>query len=117
MIGATASNTPDSSGISAEDACSSNTGDRTGTETSQVYLPLPSSTGEPGKRLVGFSQSKLAPGASKTVTVKIREKSADHPLSYWDSGRDAWRTAAGKYTVSVGSSSRSLPERETIRIN
>ncbi|GAA1011632.1 glycosyl hydrolase [Acrocarpospora pleiomorpha] len=27
-----------------------NTGDRTGTETSQVYLTLPSATGEPGKR-------------------------------------------------------------------
>ncbi|MBB2940736.1 beta-glucosidase [Actinoplanes lutulentus] len=94
-----------------------NTGDRSGTETSQVYLTLPSSTGEPGKRLVGFSQTKLAPGASKTITVTIREKSADHPLSYWDSRRDEWRTAAGRYTVSVGSSSRSLPETETIRIN
>jgi beta-glucosidase len=91
-----------------------NVGGRTGTETSQVYLTLPAATGEPGKRLVGFSQAALKPGASKTVTVKIREKAADHPLSYWDTRKDQWRTAAGKYTVSVGASSRSLPERATV---
>ncbi|MEU4690479.1 glycoside hydrolase family 3 C-terminal domain-containing protein [Actinoplanes sp. NPDC023714] len=94
-----------------------NVGDRAGTETSQVYLTLPSSTGEPGKRLVGFRQAALKPGASQTITLKIREKSADHPLSYWDVRKDRWRTAAGTYTVSVGSSSRSLPQSDTIRLN
>ena len=40
-----------------------NTGQRPGTETAEVYVGLPASTGEPPKRLVGCAQVSLAPGA------------------------------------------------------
>ncbi len=86
-----------------------NTGDRAGTETPQVYLTLPAATGEPGKRLVGFGQVALAPGSARTVSVTIREGSADHPLSIWDTRADRWRTLPGSYRLQVGGSSRDLP--------
>jgi beta-glucosidase len=86
-----------------------NTGAVAGTETSQVYLTLPSATGEPGKRLVGFARVSLRPGQRRTVTVRISERSPDLPLSYYDTTSHAWETAPGTYSVQVGGSSRNLP--------
>jgi beta-glucosidase len=86
-----------------------NTGPVAGTETPQVYVTLPASTGEPGKRLVGFDRVTLRPGKTAHVQVTIDPTTVDHPLSYWDSTAHAWATAPGGYGVSIGSSSRSLP--------
>jgi beta-glucosidase len=83
-----------------------NTGKKAGTETPQVYLTLPSATGEPGSRLVGFSNVTLKAGESKKVSVTIDRSSADKPLSYWDSTAHAWATAPGTYGVTVGGSSQ-----------
>jgi beta-glucosidase len=94
-----------------------NTGDRAGTETPQVYLTLPAAAGEPGKRLAGFDQVSLNPGAARTVSVTIREGSADHPLSIWDTTSDQWRTLAGTYQLQVGSSSRNLPLSTRIKLH
>ena len=85
-----------------------NTGHVPGTETSQVYLTLPATTGEPGKRLVGFTQTTLRPGQSKHVSVTIDPRSGDLPLSYYDTATHGWTIASGSYTVNVGSSSRDL---------
>ncbi len=93
-----------------------NTGSRAGAEASQVYLTLPGSTGEPGKRLVAFTRTSLAAGAARTVTLTVKERSADHPLSIWNSGRQRWQTVAGRYTVGVGSSSRAPAGTRTIRL-
>lgn len=90
-----------------------NTGRVTGTETSQVYLTLPASTGEPGKRLVGFAQTTLRPGQSRHVSVTIDPQSGDLPLSYYDTATHAWTIAQGRYTVQVGSSSRDLDSSDT----
>jgi beta-glucosidase len=81
-----------------------NTGSTTGTETPQVYLTLPSSTGEPGSRLVSFSQVTLRAGESQRVTAVIDPASSDKPLSYWDTTAHAWATAPGSYSVAVGGS-------------
>jgi beta-glucosidase len=86
-----------------------NTGAQAGTETPQLYLTLPSATGEPGKRLVGFEQVTLKPGKSTRVQVTIDPGTPDHPLSYWDTSSHTWVTAPGAYGVQVGSSSRTLP--------
>lgn len=83
-----------------------NTGSKTGTESPQVYLTLPAATGEPGSRLVGFTQVTLKAGESKKVSVTIDPSSADEPLSYWDSTAHAWATAPGSYGVTVGGSSQ-----------
>ncbi|HXY39598.1 MAG TPA: glycoside hydrolase family 3 C-terminal domain-containing protein, partial [Vicinamibacteria bacterium] len=84
-----------------------NTGSRTGAEVAQVYLGLPSATGEP-KRLVGWRKVTLAPGATQRVTVDVRASDAAHSLSYWDTTGRAWHVASGAYTVYVGNSSRNL---------
>jgi len=44
-----------------------NTGEREGVETPQVYLGLPTATGEPPKRLVAFDKVRLAPGEKTKV--------------------------------------------------
>ncbi|WP_208544828.1 beta-glucosidase [Rathayibacter festucae] len=83
-----------------------NSGDRAGTEVAQAYLTLPSSTGEPAQRLVGFERVTLQPGESKTVKVSLSAKDvADlRLLQYWDVKSDSWVAARGTYTVSVGGS-------------
>ena len=86
-----------------------NDGDRVGIETPQVYLTLPTVTGEPGRRLVGFNQVNLEPGQVKRVEITIDSLSAAHPLSYWDTASGSWQTAPGTYEVQVGSSSQTLP--------
>lgn len=86
-----------------------NTGSRTGTEIAQVYLSLPSWTGEPPKRLVGWERITLAPGRSRTVEVEIDPDSPDHPFSYW-SGR--WRIPSGVFKVSVGRSAGDIEDSE-----
>ncbi|MEU6537711.1 glycoside hydrolase family 3 C-terminal domain-containing protein [Streptomyces sp. NPDC047000] len=91
-----------------------NTGDRSGTDTGQVYVTLPRSAGEPGSRLAGFTQVELRPGQHKRVDVTIARDASDHPLSVWDTDRDAWVTPSGSYSVAVGSSSADLPLRDTV---
>jgi beta-glucosidase len=82
-----------------------NAGTKVGTATPQVYVTLPSVTGEPGKRLVGFDQVSVKAGQLKLVKITIDPKTADEPLGYWDTTGHSWQIAAGTYGVSVGSTS------------
>jgi len=84
-----------------------NTGRRAGAEVAQVYLGLPTSTGEPPKRLVGWRKVSLQPGAQQQVIVNVDASDSSHPLSYWDTTRNGWVIANGDYTVYVGNSSAS----------
>ena len=94
-----------------------NTGQRAGTQVEQVYLTLPASSGEPPKRLVGWARVALDPGQSRNVEVVIDPTSADHPLSYYDSGSQCWVTPAGTYTVSLGSSVDNIDQTDTITVH
>jgi beta-glucosidase len=85
-----------------------NTGSVSGSEVAQVYLGLPSSSGEPPKRLVGFKKVTLAPGASQAVSVTIDPAAVNHPLSVWDTSSQQWTIPSGAYPVFVGNSSRAL---------
>lgn len=82
-----------------------NTPKRAGAEIAQVYAGLPAAAAEPPKRLVGWERIPLAPGESKTVTVKIDPKF----LSIFNEQKDNWELLPGQYTFFVGGSSRSLP--------
>ena len=82
-----------------------NTGSRAGAEVVQVYLALPPVTGEPPKRLVGWSKVFLQPGAQQQVTIIVNASDSSHPLSYWDTTTHGWVVANGDYTVYVGNSS------------
>jgi beta-glucosidase len=93
-----------------------NTGQRPGTETTEVYVGLPASTGEPPKRLVGYAQVSLAPGGSAIVHLKIDPAAANHPLSYFDEATHAWLTPPGTYRVFVGTSERDAPLSETFTV-
>jgi beta-glucosidase len=94
----------------------SNIGSRTGTETAQVYLGLPTSTGEPPKRLVGYAQVTLEVGKSANVQVKIDPAAPSHPLSYYDAASHRWRIASGTYRVYVGTSERDTPLTATFAV-
>ncbi len=82
-----------------------NTGRVAGAEVAQVYLALPVGLGEPPKRLAGWQKVTLQPGEVRHVTIEIEQNDSSHPLSYWDSAANAWRTAPGDYIVYVGNSS------------
>jgi beta-glucosidase len=86
-----------------------NTGAREGAEVAQVYVSLPTSTGEPPKRLVGWSKIKLAAGESKPVTVEVPPQY----LSIFDEKTNAWQLVPGEYTFMVGGSSQDLPLHQT----
>jgi beta-glucosidase len=81
-----------------------NTGSRDGVEIAQIYASLPDSSGEPPKRLVGWSRIALKAGESGTVTVAIDPKY----LSVYDEAIDGWKLLPGSYTFRVGGSSASL---------
>jgi beta-glucosidase len=89
-----------------------NAGKRAATEVPQVYLGLPSVTGEPPHRLIGWQNITLRPGQSRRVTVAVPARS----LAVWDPGHNAWRIPAGSYSVYVGASSRDLRLHQAIPI-
>jgi beta-glucosidase len=81
-----------------------NTGKRDGAEIAEVYAALPASTGEPPKRLVGWSKVWLKAGESKEVRVSVDAKY----LSIYDEA-GGWKLVPGGYTFMAGGSSQELP--------
>jgi len=89
-----------------------NTGQRTGAEVAQVYALLPTSAGEPFKRLIGWEKIPLAEGQAKTVTVKIDPQY----LSIFNVEKNAWELVPGDYKVYVGGSSQSTSLTTTVHL-
>ena len=89
-----------------------NTGTRSGADVAQLYVTDPAASGQPPLQLEGFQRVSLAAGASATVTFPLTQQN----LQYWNSSSNAWATAAGNYTVSVGDSSASLPLTATLAV-
>jgi beta-glucosidase len=89
-----------------------NTGERAGAEVAQVYALLPTSAGEPFKRLIGWEKIPLAKGESKTVTVTVDPQY----LSIFNVEKNSWELVPGKYKVYVGGSSASTPLTTTVHI-
>lgn len=87
-----------------------NTGERAGSAVPQVYVGMPSpgrGTPQPPKQLKGFAKVRLAPGASRTVSIDLDRRS----FSYWDTAADGWRVARGCYDVMLARSSRDVTGR------
>ena len=78
-----------------------NTGQRGGSETAQVYATLPVSARRVPQQLVGWANVLLAPGESNTVTVKLEPLL----LSIYDARSRHWRQPRGRYEIHVGTSS------------
>ncbi|PWU48541.1 glycosyl hydrolase [Micromonospora globispora] len=93
-----------------------NTGKTAGAQVPQVYLGLPSATGEPPKRLVAFEKVWLNPGQKKLVELTIDPAASNHPLSIWDSGRRQWTVTDGEYQVYVGDSSTNIVLSDSITV-
>jgi beta-glucosidase len=87
-----------------------NTGKRAGTEIAEVYASLPSSAGEPPKRLIGWARVELAPGESKQVSIPVSQDR----LTVYDEASDSWKLTPGHYIIRVGGSSQNLPLQKTV---
>jgi beta-glucosidase len=82
-----------------------NVGARNGTEIAQVYVGLPKAIGEHFRRLAGWQRVEVPAGEQRVVTVALEPLA----IATFDVKKDAWGWASGRYTVSVGGSSRDLP--------
>ena len=83
-----------------------NTGNRTGSETVQLYISAKGGTiARPVKELKAFRKVYLQPGETRNVELTI---GAD-ALSYYDEATSGWRTEGGKYEALIGTASNQLP--------
>jgi beta-glucosidase len=89
-----------------------NTGNRRGAEVAQVYATLPSSSGEPWKRLVGWKKIELDP--NQTIELKVRLEPL--ALSVWDESARKFVQPSGSYRIVVGGSSADTPLSDTFTV-
>jgi beta-glucosidase len=90
-----------------------NVGKRAGTEIAQIYAGLPAAASEPPRRLVGWEKVTLAPGETKTLTVKIDRQF----LTIFNESNDGWELIPGDYKFSVGGSSANTTLSATVAIH
>lgn len=88
-----------------------NTGDRAGIDTPQVYVAPPRATdatagAQPTYRLAGFARVRLTPGESATVTLLLDE---DRVYSTYDPDDPGWRLAAGAYRIRLARDAGATP--------
>jgi len=93
-----------------------NTGTRCGAEVPQVYLGLPTSIGEPPKRLVAFEKVWLNPGEKRKIQISIDPNATNHPLGYWESSTQKWVIAEGDYQVYVGNSATNILLNDSVTV-
>ena len=79
-----------------------NTGDREGTETVQVYVKRLGDAGAPIEALKGFKKVSLKPGERKIVHVELDGEA----FEYYDEKIDELAVKPGKYQILYGKSSR-----------
>ena len=79
----------------------SNTGNRHGLETVQVYIRRVADTEGPLKSLRAYQQVQLAPGETKTISIALPRNSFEG----WDASTNTMCVVSGKYEVMVGHSS------------
>jgi beta-glucosidase len=81
-----------------------NTSGRAGSEVVQVYVGFPASAAEPPRQLKGFVKVNLEAGESRYVAVPLEARA----FQIWDPRADRWSTPRGRFSISVGRSSREL---------
>jgi beta-glucosidase len=110
--GATTHTADDDARVRVEAAVTiTNTGDRAGRETVQVYVSDPASTvHRPAQELRGFAGVELAPGESRRVTVPLDARA----FAFWDVRLQRWVVEGGAFEVRLGASSRDLRGRAVV---
>ncbi|OAA60386.1 beta-glucosidase [Niveomyces insectorum RCEF 264] len=86
-----------------------NTGPVAGAEVAQLYVVIPDGL---VRQLRGFEKVYLRPGETATVTFPLTRRD----LSTWDPSVELWWLQRGLYDFYVGSSSRHLPLKVTVRM-
>ena len=90
-----------------------NTGTRDGDEVVQLYVTHEGSSVErPKEDLRGYRRVSLAPGETKTVSLKVAAKS----LAYWNAQRHGWIVESEPIRLRVGASSADIRLEKTIRV-
>jgi beta-glucosidase len=90
-----------------------NTGDVAGAEVVQVYIHDDSAKVlRPAKELKAFAKVFLQPKEKKSVELHLNTGS----FAYYDDVDHQWATSKGTYDILVGTSSRDLPIKETVRL-
>lgn len=90
-----------------------NTGNRTGKETVQLYIAdLKSSLPRPVKELKGFSKIELQPGQTADVSFTI---TAD-ALKFFDPELHAWKCEPGTFEALIGSSATDIRTKASFKL-
>ncbi|MCG5450250.1 glycoside hydrolase family 3 protein [Micromonospora hortensis] len=90
-----------------------NVGSRTGTEVVQLYTHQRTSRDTtPIRQLKAFQQVKLAPGQTRTVTLRL--PAAD--LAHWDVTRSKWVVESSVHDLMVGASVEDIRARAAVRV-
>ena len=90
-----------------------NTGDRQGTETPQVYVGMEDSAlFRPAVELKGFAKVTLNPGEMRRVTIPLDDKA----FRYFNVKTGRWEVEGGIYTISVGPNAARLPLRSQVEV-
>ena len=79
-----------------------NTGDREGTETVQVYVKRLGDAGAPIKALKGFQKLSLKPGETKRAVIALDSEA----FEYYDEQIDELAVKPGRYQILYGTSSQ-----------
>ena len=90
-----------------------NTGKRQGAEVAQLYIrDVKSAEERPVKELKGFEKINLAPGESRTVEILLDGDA----FRYFNSKKNTWVFEKGEFEILIGSSSRDIHLRQTIKL-
>lgn len=91
-----------------------NTGDRAGKETVQLYISdLKSSVERPVKELKGFKKVSLAPGETTEVSFTIGKDA----LSYFDADKHEWVCEPGMFEALIGASSADIKGKTRFKVS
>ena len=88
-----------------------NTGARAGDTVVQLYAAFPKSRiSRPAKSLQGFQRVNLAPGETKTVSLKVKASQ----VAYWNTAQTKFEVEPGPVQLLVGQSSADTAQSITI---
>ncbi|GAB3800585.1 glycoside hydrolase family 3 protein [Micromonospora zhanjiangensis] len=91
-----------------------NTGRRAGAEVVQLYTHQRTSRdATPIQQLRAFEKVQLAPGQTRTVTLRLPARD----LAHWDVTRSRWVVEDSTYDLLVGSSSADIRQRAAVRVH
>jgi beta-glucosidase len=88
-----------------------NTGQREGTETVQLFLRKGPARAQ--RRLLGWAQVTLKPGETRTVQVTAEPKL----LADWNDGAHGWTIAAGRYDVFAGPNAEAAASSAAVQLD